>query len=123
MLSKWDVHAVVTFSVDVQGGTIRGSSSIFRFCHLNDRNSTVIGCPGVITILSHELAMTGSPAEVLSPSFLAGFVVRKSYCRFCGEEILLYFSLGSPPASSCCCELAATTFYETSRIITIKEAT
>jgi hypothetical protein len=46
----------------------------------NDRISTVIGCPGVMTILSHELAMTGSPAEVLCPSVLAGFVVRKSYC-------------------------------------------
>jgi hypothetical protein len=31
----------------------------------SDRISTVIGCPGVMTILSHELAMTGSPAEVL----------------------------------------------------------
>jgi hypothetical protein len=42
--------------------------------------STVIGCPGVMTILSHELDKTGLPAEVLCPSFLAGFVVRKSYC-------------------------------------------
>jgi hypothetical protein len=33
-----------------------------------------------MTILSHELAITGSPAEVLSPSLLAGFVVWKSYC-------------------------------------------
>jgi hypothetical protein len=47
----------------------------------SDRISTVIGCPGVMTILSHELAMTGPPAEVvLCPSLLAGFVVRKSYC-------------------------------------------
>jgi hypothetical protein len=45
-----------------------------------DRISTVIGCPGVMTILSHELAMTGLPAEVLCPSLLAGFVLRKSYC-------------------------------------------
>jgi hypothetical protein len=37
-----------------------------------DRISTVIGCPGVMTILSHELAMTGPPAEVLCPSSLAG---------------------------------------------------
>jgi hypothetical protein len=31
----------------------------------NDRISTEIGCPGIMTILSHELAMTGPPAEVL----------------------------------------------------------
>jgi hypothetical protein len=47
---------------------------------LGDRISTVIGCPGVMTILSHEVAMTGPPAEVLCPPLLAGFVVRKSYC-------------------------------------------
>jgi hypothetical protein len=45
-----------------------------------DRISIVIGCPGVMTIFSHELAMTGPPAEVLCPSLLAGFVVRKSDC-------------------------------------------
>jgi hypothetical protein len=43
--------------------------------------------------------------------------------QFCGKKILLYFSLGSPTACCCCCELAATTFYETSRIITIKGTT
>jgi hypothetical protein len=46
-----------------------------------ERISTVTGCPGVMTILSHELAMTGPPAEVLCPSlFIIG--------QFCGKEIL-----------------------------------
>jgi hypothetical protein len=47
-------------------------------------STVILGCPGVMTIFSHELAtstMTGPPAEVLCPSLLAGFVVRKeSYC-------------------------------------------
>jgi hypothetical protein len=43
---------------------------------------------------------------------------------FCGKEIILYFSLNtSPAASCCCCELAAKTFYDTRRIITIKGTT
>jgi hypothetical protein len=34
-----------------------------------------------MTILSHELDMTGLPAEeVLCPSLLASLMVRKSYC-------------------------------------------
>jgi hypothetical protein len=44
-----------------------------------------IGGPGVMTILSQELAMNGPPAaEVLCCSFLAHFVLRKSYSTsFC----------------------------------------
>jgi hypothetical protein len=44
-----------------------------------DRISTVVGCPRVMTIWSHELAVTGPSAEVLCPSLLVVFVVRKSY--------------------------------------------
>jgi hypothetical protein len=52
------------------------------------RISTVIGCPGVMTILSHEVAMTGPLAEVLCPSLLARIVVKKSYCTFLWVALL-----------------------------------
>jgi hypothetical protein len=67
-----------------------------------------------MTIFSYELAttMTGPPAEGRG-------AVSISIGQFSGKEMLLYFSLGSPTAGCCCCELAASmTFYETSRIIT-----
>jgi hypothetical protein len=54
----------------------------------SDRISTIIGCHGVMTILSHELAIyewTTSRGAVL-------LIID----QFCGMEILLYFSLGSP---------------------------
>jgi hypothetical protein len=78
----------------------------------SDRISKVMGCPGVMTILSHELAMTGSPAEVLCPSILASFVVRKSYCTS------LWVALLQAVAAVNLQLRLSMTFYETSRIIT-----
>jgi hypothetical protein len=105
-------HNLISVGVCITQQVISNCTEVFI---KHDRISTVIGCPGVMTILRNELAMTGPPAEVLGPSLLAGFVVRNT--------VLKYFSLGSPTASCCCCELAATAFYETSRILTIKGTT
>ena len=45
-----------------------------------DRISKGIGCPGVITILSHELAMNRTPVLEVHCTF---------YWPCCGKEILL----------------------------------
>jgi hypothetical protein len=59
-----------------------------------------------MTNLSHELAMTGPPAELLALSIIIS--------RFCGKEILLYFSLGSPVLQAVAAvNLQQQTFYET----------
>jgi hypothetical protein len=49
-----------------------------------DRISTGIGCPGVMPILSHELAMNGQPG------LETGGVLLIIGCWFCGSKEVLY---------------------------------